>query len=516
MAPLAKYLNTSVILLLCVLSVAGQTKTINTTYTYDGKKYPLQMEVTDWKAVFKQNKTTTTPSSSSSAATSNYRVSGSLRRLQRSNERLRLSMQKTADKKKFIDEQLDEAFGLFEAGDYESAHALLQSKELLEGRHSNEKYPLLTFLTSAKLGMVNKAFLQYVVTFCYDDYDAAGKKIPGTSKSYIVDDPGTRTARYVQDRYTEKQMLEVELAFSELLLQKSKNEYYNAAFKNETALNHLNKTVAYFEKKGFNRTTDPSIILLYESCGDSVKSSQLFADIINTSSTPNGSKYQLCKYIINRAAPGSSLLRNAVANMKLLLGAAKDNDEKIITKLELVKGYYALGDNATAINHALDLVILLPQKSADYCAVTLLLAKIEGSQQQYTSAVTQYDYVLFFSTDAEMRKTAFSEKAMCYANAGDLKNALLTYQQLYKDYPDKFTANECAAFYIGNKEYPLAETLLDQTLKEDPSFYISMLNYGDLLVAKGKPKKAREYYVKASNQSGELTDVQLKVIEDYK
>jgi tetratricopeptide (TPR) repeat protein len=310
--------------------------------------------------------------------------------------------------------------------------------------------------------------------------------------------------------------MQVELAFSEVLLQKSTSEYYSAAFANETALAHLNKTVAYFQKKGFTPEADPSVILLYELAGDSVKSQQLFSRIINTPSTTKGTKYQLCKYIINKAAPGSSLLEDAMANMKLLADDAKTDDEKIVTKLELLKGYYALGDNSTAITYALNLSLLLPPKSADYCAVILLFGKIERSEKGYKTALAHYEYVIFFSQDANLKREAFAEKAICYVDSGDVKNALLTYQQYYKDMPDKFTANECAAFYIDHNEHQLAESMLDEALKQDPLFYVTQLNYGDLLVAMDKPKKARPYYVKASNLSGELTEAQQKVIKDYK
>jgi len=495
----------------------AQTKMISATYTYDGKKYPLQMEVTDWKAVFNQNKTTAyTPSGSGSSAPSAYRMPGSLRRLHNNIERLRATMQQAADKKQRIDEQLDNAYSMVEAGDYELAQGLLQTKELREAQYTNYKYPLLDFLCSAGLGLSERAFLLYLSNFCYSDYDAAGKKIPGTSKSFIVDDPGTRAARYVQDRYTEKQLFEVELAFSSLLLQKSKSEYYNTQFGNETALIHLNKAVAYFEKKGFAIVADPIIIFLYETCGDAVKANNLFNGVIQGQSVPNNVKYQLCKYIISKAPADSKLLKSAVESMRQLFDAAKNNDEKIITRLELLKGSIALGDIAIAINYGLDLVIALPQKSVDYCAVTYLLGKIEQSQQHYAAAIVQYKYVVYFSPDPELKKSALSETAGCYADSGDVKNALLTYQELYTQNPDKFTANECISFYISAKEFQLAESLLSQTLKEDPLFYISLLNYGDLLVATGKPKKAREYYVKASNQSSDLSEAQRKVIADYK
>ena len=510
----------AVLLLVVVVSIKvsfAQTKVVNTTYTYDGKKYPLQMEVTDWKAVFNQNKTTAyTPSVSGSSTTTTYRMPGSLRRLHNGIERLKATMQQAADKKQHIDEQLDNAYGMVEAGDYELAQGMLQTKELRDAQYSNYKYPLLDFLCSAGLGHTERAFLLYTVNFSYADYDAAGKKIPGTSKSFIVDDPGTRAARYVQDRYTEKQLFEVELAFSSVLLQKSKSEYYNQQFSNETALIHLNKTVAYFEKKGFATITDPAIIFLYETCGDAVKASSLFNGIIQGQSVPKNIKYQLCKYIISKAPADSRLLKSAIEAMKQLFDAAKNNDEKIITRMELLKGSLAMGDIAAAINYGLDLVIALPQKSSDYCAVTYLMGKIEQSQQHYAAAIVQYNYVVYFSPNPELKKSALSETAACYADSGDIKNAVLTYQELYKQNPDKFTANECISFYISVKEFQLAESLLSQSLKEDPLFYISLLNYGDLLVATGKPKKAREYYVKASNQSSDLSEGQRKVIADYK
>lgn len=495
----------------------AQTKVVNTTYTYDGKKYPLQMEVTDWKAVFNQNKAPAyTPATPGSSTPSAYRMSGSLRRLHNSIERLRVSMQKADDKKQHIDEQLDNAYGMYLAGDYESAQGLLYTKELKDAQYSNYKYPLLDFLCSAGLGLTERAFLLYLVNFCYSDYDAAGQKIPGTAKSFIVDDPGTRAARYVQDRYTEKQLFEVELAFSSVLLQKSKSAYYNQQFGNETAIIHLNKTIAYFEKKGIVSLTDPAIIFLYENCGDVEKALGLFNNFTQTTTVANNTKYQVCKYIIGKAPADSKLLKSAVETMKQLFAVAKNSDEKILTRLELLKGSFALGDIDAAINYGLDLTIALPGKSNDYCAVTYLLGKIEQSQQHYAAAIVQYNYVVYFSPDPELKKSALSETAGCYADSGDIKNAILTYQELYKQNPDKFTANECISFYIGAKEFELAEKLVSQILKEDPQLYISLLNYGDLLVATGKPKKARDYYIKAANLSSDLTDTQRKIIADYK
>ncbi len=511
---------TSIISILSFLHVLSQTKTINTTYTYDGKKYPLQMEVTDYKALLSKDKTYTYTSYSPTASSGGYHMSGKLYRLLKRNEKFRIEMQKADDKKKFISTQLDEAYNLYEGGDYAAAQAILQTKEIQDDRYLNDKYSLVDFLTAAKLGQFSKAFQAYIGRFTHTEYDHVNKKnIPGTTKSWLLDDPGTRIARTIQDRFTEKQWFEVELAFSELLLQKDndkKDTYFAELFRNETPLIHLNKTIAFFSRKGFNTVTDPAIILLYETCGDSVKSNQMFSSLLNGSLSGNGTKYQICKYIINQAKPTSSLLRQSVSTMQKLYDAAKDNDEKIVTKLELIKGNYMLGNYSTATTYALDLAILLPQKTTDYCSVTMLLGQLEQSQQQYALAITQYDYVIAFATDADQKKTALTEKATCQAELGNLTAALDIYDQLYKESPDKFTANECATFYISKNEYDRADKVLSKALKEDPEFYLSLLNYGDLLVATGKPKKARPYYVRVNNMSGDLTEAQKKIIDDYK
>jgi len=343
--------------------------------------------------------------------------------------------------------------------------------------------------------------------------------VPGSGKLWLLDEPRSSIAQTIQDRYTDKQWFEVELAFAELLLQKGKDTddtFYADMFRDETPIIHLEKTVAFFTNKGFNTASNPSVILLYEKCGDSVKSNRLFSGIVNAPTASNNAKYQLCQYIISQAKPGSSLLQQSVATMQKLFDAAKNTDEKIVTRLELVKGYYVQGNYATATRHALDLALLLPPKTPDYCSVAMLLAQLERSQQHYASAIIQYDYVIAFATDADEKKAAMSEKANCNADMGDLPAAISIYDQLYKDTPDKFMANECAAFFINKKEYDRAEILLSKALKEDGEFYLTLLNYGDLLVATGKPRKARPFYVKAHNMSVELNQAQQQIIEAYK
>ena len=115
-------------------------------------------------------------------------------------------------------------------------------------------------------------------------------------------------------------------------------------------------------------------------------------------------------------------------------------------------------------------------------------AQLQYSRKKYKEAIKGYDYALAINSEAV---SVYTNKAACYEAMNDWHKAIEVYEELLKiEYTKAFTYYRIGLCYKKLKNWTLSLNAFQLSLREDPQFYMSMMEQSDIYYEMGKPKEA--------------------------
>jgi len=113
------------------------------------------------------------------------------------------------------------------------------------------------------------------------------------------------------------------------------------------------------------------------------------------------------------------------------------------------------------------------------------------NRKNYEKAIQSFDYLLAINSDAA---GVYANKAACYEAMEQWEKAIEVYQeQLELEYTKAFTFYKIGLCYKAAKKNMEALRAFQKSLREDPQFYLSMMEQSDLYLEMGSMKEALHF-----------------------
>ncbi|MDO4763694.1 MAG: tetratricopeptide repeat protein [Flavobacteriaceae bacterium] len=123
------------------------------------------------------------------------------------------------------------------------------------------------------------------------------------------------------------------------------------------------------------------------------------------------------------------------------------------------------------------------------------------NKKKYEEAIKGFDYLLAINSQAI---GVYGNKAACYEAMGKWQEAIAIYEeQLEVEYTKAFTYYKIGLCYKEMKNWALALKSFQKSLKEDPQFYLSMMEQSDVYLEMGKKEEALYFAKEAIQLNGE-------------
>lgn len=131
------------------------------------------------------------------------------------------------------------------------------------------------------------------------------------------------------------------------------------------------------------------------------------------------------------------------------------------------------------------------------------------SKKNYEEAIVGFDYLLAINNQLI---NVYNNKAACYEELNQWKKAIEVYEELLElEYTKVFTYYKIGLCYKAMKENISALNSFQQSLREDPQFYMSMMEQSDIYYDMGKPQEALYFAQEAVSLNESSIEYQKKL-----
>ncbi len=118
------------------------------------------------------------------------------------------------------------------------------------------------------------------------------------------------------------------------------------------------------------------------------------------------------------------------------------------------------------------------------------------NQKNYEEAINGFDYLLAINSQAV---GVYANKAACYEAMGEWDKAIAVYEEMLDlEYTKAFTFYKIGLCYKEAKKLVPALTSFQKSLREDPQFYLAMMEQSHIYEELGNPKEALYFAQEAS------------------
>lgn len=131
------------------------------------------------------------------------------------------------------------------------------------------------------------------------------------------------------------------------------------------------------------------------------------------------------------------------------------------------------------------------------------------NRKNYEKAIQSFDYFLAINSDSA---SVFANKAACYEAMEQWQKAIEVYEeQLELEYTKAFTYYKIGLCYRADKKNIEALQAFQKSLREDPQFYLSMMEQSDIYLEMGSVKEALHFAKEAVSHNESNLEFQKKL-----
>lgn len=113
------------------------------------------------------------------------------------------------------------------------------------------------------------------------------------------------------------------------------------------------------------------------------------------------------------------------------------------------------------------------------------------NRKNYEEAIKGFDYLLAINSQSV---GVYANKAACYEAMGDWEKAIVVYEEMLElEYTKSFTFYKIGLCYKQNKQPVLALNAFQKSLRDDPQFYLSMMEQSYIYEEMGGMKEALHF-----------------------
>lgn len=135
------------------------------------------------------------------------------------------------------------------------------------------------------------------------------------------------------------------------------------------------------------------------------------------------------------------------------------------------------------------------------------------NRKNYDKAIQAFDYLLAINSDSS---GVYANKAACYEALGQWQNAIEVYEeQLDLEYTKAFTYYKIGLCYRAEKKNIEALQAFQKSLREDPQFYLSMMEQSDIYLEMKSMREALHFAKEAVALNGSNMEFQKKLAYLY-
>ena len=135
------------------------------------------------------------------------------------------------------------------------------------------------------------------------------------------------------------------------------------------------------------------------------------------------------------------------------------------------------------------------------------------NRKNYEKAIKSFDYLLAINSDSA---GVYANKAACYEAMAQWQKAIEVYEeQLDLEYTKAFTYYKIGLCYRAEKKNIEALQSFQKSLREDPQFYLSMMEQSDIYLEMNSPKEALHFAKEAVALNGNNIEFQKKLAYLY-
>lgn len=131
------------------------------------------------------------------------------------------------------------------------------------------------------------------------------------------------------------------------------------------------------------------------------------------------------------------------------------------------------------------------------------------NRKNYEKAILSFDYLLAINSDSA---GVYANKAACYEAMEQWQKAIEVYQeQLELEYTKAFTYYKIGLCYRADKKNIEALQAFQKSLREDPQFYLSMMEQSDIYLEMGNVREALHFAKEAVSHNENNLEFQKKL-----
>lgn len=131
------------------------------------------------------------------------------------------------------------------------------------------------------------------------------------------------------------------------------------------------------------------------------------------------------------------------------------------------------------------------------------------NRKNYEKAILSFDYLLAINSDSA---GVYANKAACYEAMEQWQKAIEVYQeQLELEYTKAFTYYKIGLCYRADKKNIEALQAFQKSLREDPQFYLSMMEQSDIYLEMGSVREALHFAKEAVSHNENNLEFQKKL-----
>lgn len=131
------------------------------------------------------------------------------------------------------------------------------------------------------------------------------------------------------------------------------------------------------------------------------------------------------------------------------------------------------------------------------------------NKKNYEEAIKGFDYLLAINSEAI---GVYANKAACYEAMGEWDKAIAVYEEMLDlEYTQAFTFYKIGLCYKETKKLVAALTSFQKSLREDPQFYLAMMEQSYIYEELGNPKEALYFAQEATALSEGNVDYQKRL-----
>ncbi len=122
------------------------------------------------------------------------------------------------------------------------------------------------------------------------------------------------------------------------------------------------------------------------------------------------------------------------------------------------------------------------------------------NRENFEEAIRGFDFLLAINSQSV---GVYANKAACFEAMGRYSEAITVYEEMLElKYTKSFTYYKIGLCYKENKQFVLALNAFQKSLRDDPQFYLSMMEQSYVYEELGSPKEALHYAKEAVSLNG--------------